>query len=176
MSRTTIAVDMDDVLADAYGRIIEMYEKDHNTQLDREWMKGKAYHEAFPGGKLQVAQNYPHEEDFFEDLEVIGNSPQVMEELYAKYDVYIVSAAMEYPFSLKSKRDWLGKYFPFIHWKRIVLCGDKSIISTDYLIDDHAYNLETFTGTPLLFTALHNHNEDRFERMNSWDDVAKKFL
>jgi len=176
MKKESIAVDMDDVLADAYGRIIDIYESEFNVKLDRDWMKGKPYQEAFPGEKLEKAQKIPHRQDFFDALEVFPNSQEVMEQLYGKYDVYIVSAAMEYPFSLKPKRDWLAKYFPFIHWKNIVLCGDKSIINTDYLIDDHAYNLETFTGHPILYTALHNHTESRFERLNDWTEVANKFL
>jgi len=176
MKRTTIAVDMDDVMADAYGRMIEIYEEKNGITVDREAIKGKKYHEAFLGEQLTIVQEIPHAKDFFSNLKVIENSLEVMAELYDKYDVYIVSAAMEYPFSLKAKRDWLEQNFPFIHWKNIVFCGDKSIIGTDYLIDDHPYNLETFAGTPLLFSALHNLNETKFERMNHWLDVAKKFL
>lgn len=176
MKKETIAVDMDDVLADAYGRIIEMFEAEHNVRMDREWMKGKPYKEAFPGEQFAIAEKYPHQENFFGNLDVFPESQRVMAELYERYDVYIVSAAMEYPFSLKPKRDWLTQHFPFIHWKRIVLCGNKSIINTDYLIDDHAYNLETFTGHSIIYTALHNHNEERFERMNNWAEIADRFL
>ena len=32
MSKKSIAVDMDDVLADAYGRIITLYEEEHDTK------------------------------------------------------------------------------------------------------------------------------------------------
>ena len=176
MKKESIAVDMDDVLADAYGRIIDMFEEENAVALDREWMKGKSYREAFPGEKFDIASAYPHREDFFDDLEVFPNSQQVMEELYKKYDIYIVSAAMEYPYSLKPKHDWLARHFPFIHWKRIVLCGDKSIIKTNYLIDDHPYNLETFTGHPFLYSALHNYGENRFDRLNNWNEVAERFL
>ena len=176
MKKETIAVDMDDVLADAYGRIIQMYEEEHAVQLDRKWMKGKSYREAFPGKQFDIAEGYPHQEDFFVDLDVFPDSQRVMAELYKLYNVYVVSAAMEYPFSLKPKRDWLATHFPFIHWKRIVLCGDKSLIKTDYLIDDHPNNLETFSGHPILYTALHNHNESRFERLNDWNEIADRFL
>jgi len=153
-----------------------MYEKEHEVKLDLEWMKGKSYAEAFSGEKLKIAHAYPHQEDFFEDLDVFPHGPEVMKELYEKHDVFIVSAAMEYPYSLKPKRDWLARHFPFIHWKNIVFCGDKSIIDADFLIDDHAYNLETFRGQALIYSALHNLNETRFERMNNWQEIGQKFL
>ncbi|MDF4071517.1 5'(3')-deoxyribonucleotidase, partial [Staphylococcus aureus] len=31
-------------------------------------------------------------------------------------------------------------------------------------------------GTPIMFTAVHNINDDRFERVNSWKDVEQYFL
>ncbi|EZU50236.1 5'(3')-deoxyribonucleotidase, partial [Pseudomonas aeruginosa] len=46
----------------------------------------------------------------------------------------------------------------------------------DYLIDDNPRQLEIFTGTPIMFTAVHNINDDRFERVNSWKDVEQYFL
>ncbi|MDA0195832.1 MAG: 5'(3')-deoxyribonucleotidase [Bacteroidetes bacterium] len=176
MKKTTIAVDMDDVLADAYGRIIEIYESENGLKIDKEAIKGKKYTEAFTGEQLAIVKQIPHTENFFHDLNVIENSQEIMAELYNRHDVYIVSAAMEYPFSLKAKKDWLEQHFPFIHWKKIIFCGDKSIIGTDYLIDDHVFNLETFKGIPLIFSCLHNLDETKFERMHNWLDVESKFL
>ena len=51
------------------------------------------------------------------------------------------------------------------------MCGDKSIISADYMIDDHAFNLKVFQGKGLLFTASHNIGETEFERVNNWEEV-----
>lgn len=55
-------------------------------------------------------------------------------------------------------------------------CGRKNIVKADYLIDDNPRQLEIFTGTPIMFTAVHNINDDRFERVNSWKDVEQYFL
>jgi 5'(3')-deoxyribonucleotidase len=46
-----------------------------------------------------------------------------MEYLNNKYELYIVSAGMEFPNSLREKYDWLAEAFPFISWEQIVLCG-----------------------------------------------------
>ncbi|MEQ9425686.1 MAG: 5'(3')-deoxyribonucleotidase [Cyclobacteriaceae bacterium] len=171
-----IAVDMDDVLAATYSQVIRIFREENENDYTDEWFEGKSYKEAFPGHHLEIAISIPHRKDFFDHLPVMENSPEVMKALCDKYDVFIVSAAMEYPYSLKPKLDWLKIHFPFIHWKNIVMCGDKSIIKADYLIDDHSYNLETFNGQPLIYSALHNLKETRFERMNNWEDIASKFL
>lgn len=89
------------------------------------------------------------------------------------FEVYIVSAAMEFPQSLPEKREWLNEHFPFIHWRHIIFCGDKSIIGTDYMIDDHIKNLDNFKGTTLMFHAFHNVNYNHHQRVNNWQEVLK---
>jgi 5'-nucleotidase len=87
------------------------------------------------------------------------------------FDVYIVSAAMEFPQSLTEKYEWLKEHFPFISWNNIIFCGDKSVINTDYMIDDHVKNLDCCKGRPFLFTAGHNISIDRHTRVNNWKEV-----
>ncbi len=90
--------------------------------------------------------------------------------------MFVVSAATEFPNSLKEKHDWLEQYFPGIHWKNLVLCGDKSIVSGDIMIDDHEKNLITFNGRPLLFDAMHNQALQGYERVRNWEEVAALLL
>jgi len=91
------------------------------------------------------------------------------------HEIYIVSAAMEFPNSLGEKREWLGEFFPFISWRNMVFCGDKSIFDTDYLIDDHVKNLDYCKGIPLMFTAAHNVHINRHTRVNNWQEVLDYF-
>jgi 5'(3')-deoxyribonucleotidase len=91
--------------------------------------------------------------------------------LQENYDIFIVSAAMEFPNSLIEKHDWLQEHFPFISWKNIVFCGDKRVIDTDYLIDDHLKNLDFCKGMPILFTASHNINVTKHKRVDNWQEV-----
>ena len=52
-----------------------------------------------------------------------------------------------------------------------MLCGDKSIISADYLIDDHEKNLKTFKGKTLMFDAIHNQQVEGYQRFKSWQEI-----
>lgn len=54
--------------------------------------------------------------------------------------------------------------------------GDKSIISADYLIDDHKHHLEDFQGQGILFAAPHNYYEEYPLKMNSWDEIYEYFV
>jgi 5'(3')-deoxyribonucleotidase len=93
----------------------------------------------------------------------------------ANFDVYIVSAAMEFPLSLAEKHEWLNEHFPFISWRNIVFCGDKSIVRTDYMIDDMCMNLDFCAGKPLLFSSFHNFDVKHHQRFDDWKSIAGFF-
>lgn len=109
-------------------------------------------------------------------MKVKPGSQEVVRKLCEKYEVFIVSAAIEFPNSLSEKIEWLAEHFSFINWKFIVFCGHKYMIQADYLIDDHEKNLKDFTGTPLLFSAFHNKKLEEYTRLNDWSEVAKLLL
>jgi 5'-nucleotidase len=170
-----ILIDMDDVIADALERFLEWYERDFGVRYSRADLQGTKLHLVVPEDHRGIVKQYPHQKRFFKDLPLIEHSQEVVEELNNRFDVYIASAAMEFPYSLQDKNEWLDQHFPFIHWKRRILCGDKSVLKGDVLIDDHDFNLSVFDGRAIMFTASHNVNETKYERLNSWLDAEKLF-
>lgn len=170
-----ILVDMDDVIADATERFLEWYDRDYGVRYTKEDLRGTHLHLIVPEEHRKTVRGYPHHEDFFKDLPVIKNSTEVVEQLHNRFEVYIASAAMEFPFSLPHKNKWLDEHFPFIHWKRRIFCGDKSVLKGDVLIDDHDFNLSVFNGRPIMFSCSHNMNETKHERLDNWLDAEKLF-
>lgn len=61
---------------------------------------------------------------------------KVLKKIFEKHDVFIASAAMQYPNSLEEKSDWLYEHVPLVQWKKRILCGDKHKLKGDVLIDD----------------------------------------
>ena len=169
-------MDMDEVIADTYSAHLEQYNKDFGENLTRTDCLGREVWQSVPEDRRKSIHGHTALNGFFLELRPITDSQRVLKELSRKYEVYIASAAMEFPNSLKEKSEWLDEHFPFIHWKKRILCGDKFILKGDILIDDRAYNLETFHGRPLLFTSPHKKNQNTFERVNNWQEVADKLL
>lgn len=98
-----------------------------------------------------------------------------VKKLSERFTIYIVSAAMEFPQSLTEKREWLAQHFPDISWRHIIFCGDKSIIKTDYMIDDHAKNLDYCQGKPIMFPAFHNHTQQHHPKPGYWEAITSFF-
>lgn len=169
-------VDMDEVIADTYGAHVEIYNNDFNDQLTLEMCAGSEVWQNVPVVRQASVRNHASVRGFFRNLKPIAHSQSVLKELSEKHDVFIASAAMQFPNSLEEKSDWLDEHFPFIPWKNRILCGHKHILRGDLLIDDRSYNLERFDGRTFLFTSPHNVNTQGFERVDSWIQVADKLL
>ncbi len=172
----TLFVDMDEVIADAYGAHIELYNREFGANLSLSDCYGKEVWQCVPEEHQQSVRKHASRIGFFRDLKPIEASREVLRELMDKYELYIASAAMQYPNSLKEKSDWLDKYFPYIPWQNRILCGDKHILNGDILIDDRSYNLQKFQGRSILFTSPHNVHSNGFERAENWSTVAELLL
>ncbi len=171
--RERIIVDMDGVIVDIYKQFLKYELEDLNIKQDLNSLLGKLENEAFVNHDKYITSK-----NFFLDAYPIKDSIETLEEINSKYDLFIVSSATQFPLSLDEKVRWLNKYFPFIHWKQIVLCGSKELISGDIMIDDHFKNLDFFSGKTILFTQPHNLNRDsgKHVRVNSWKEIENILL
>jgi 5'-nucleotidase len=175
-SRLRIAIDMDEVMADSLSRHLQLYNDEFGTALCKQDLQGRPLHLAVPDAHRKRIDEIALSDGFFWDLDVMPGCQEVVRKLMKRYDVFIVTAAMEFPNSFLPKHAWLQEHFPFLDIRNVVYCGDKSIVDADIMIDDRIRNLEQFEGMKILFSAPHNLNEKRFLRVNSWAEVREVLL
>ena len=171
-----IAIDMDDVMADTHGKFIRLYLEGEMPRYTLDELKAKSFHELFDEHEYKAISERVYEPGFFRDIPVMEGAQEVIADLMEQYDVFVASAAQEFPNSLREKWDWLQEFFPAISWRNYIFMGDKSVLNTDFLIDDLPRNLRTFQGEGLLFDALHNQEDQEFRRVKSWQAVAQILL
>lgn len=172
--RLRIAIDMDEVMADALKEQLRRYNAQFDAAVTIADLHGRHLEDTIPPARLPATEALL-DASFFADLDVMPGCREVIVELAERYDVYIVTAAMDVPISFDAKFRWLQRHFPFIPSSHIVFCGDKGIIDADYLIDDRARHFLRFKGQPLLYSAPHNAGETRYPRVDSWQDVRRVF-
>jgi 5'(3')-deoxyribonucleotidase/uncharacterized protein with PQ loop repeat len=173
-----VAVDMDEVIADAFGKTLRAYNERTGRAVTKEQIAREGIETMFaadsatPGLKTALDEMF-HDPTFFADLELIDGSQQALRELSKDFEIFIASAAMDVPTSFDAKYQWLLKYFPFIPSSHYIFCGDKSILDADFLIDDRPRHFDHFRGQGILFTAPHNVNRPAKLRANNWPDVVR---
>ncbi|MBX9685937.1 MAG: hypothetical protein K2X27_04495 [Candidatus Obscuribacterales bacterium] len=170
-----IAVDMDEVIADALGKIVNTYNLKFGEELSRHDLVGKLLQRVLPQEHFDAIHQFLNAEEFFADLEVMPGAQEVLERLSREHSLFIATAAMEVPSSFTAKYEWLREHFPFISPMNVVFCGDKSILNADYLIDDNAKHFGRFRGQGVLFDAPHNAMIQGYPRVHNWAEVQDYF-
>lgn len=171
-----LTLDMDDVLANTHEKLVSVVLNDFNTTLTHKQLNNNALKDLLHPKQLTKLNRIMNSPGFFSDIEVKENAIETVYALSKYYEIFIATACMEFPNSFREKFDWLKKHFEFIPWTNIVFCGYKSIINSDYLIDDHIRNLAAFKGQGILFTAPHNLRNSTYKRVSSWAEVSELFL
>jgi 5'(3')-deoxyribonucleotidase/uncharacterized protein with PQ loop repeat len=172
--RLRIAIDMDEVMADALGEHVRRYNASFGAELSIGDLHGCHLEDRIPAVHRAAAEALL-DASFFEQLAVMPDCQDVVRDLASRHEVFIVTAAMDVPCSFDAKYKWLQQHFPFIPSSHIVFCGDKGIVDADYLIDDRARHFPGFKGHGLLYSAPHNAHETRYPRVSSWTDVRDFF-
>ena len=173
-----VAVDMDEVIADAFGKMLRAYNERTGRNVTKEQIAregiGVMFAPEFLTPELKIElDELPHDRSFFGDLELMEGAQEALRALSKDFEIFIASAAMDVPSSFDAKYQWLKQYFPFIPQSHYIFCGDKSILNADFLVDDRPRHFEHFRGTGILFTAPHNVNRPAKLRANNWRDVVR---
>jgi len=172
----TLSVDMDEVITDTAKKLKDYYCRNFGFVFRDEDIQGKDLKQIVAPENFSKFHEYLNAPGFFRDLELMQDAESVLKKLNEKYELFIVSAALEFPNSLKDKFDWIVQNLPFISWKQICLCGTKSIVQTDIMIDDRTRNFSHFKGRKILYTCHHNIFEKDYERVSNWKEIESKLL
>lgn len=169
--KKSLLIDMDEVIARYTAKVLDTLKRETGISIELDNVKGKFLSQSLDSKIVEIVSSYPYRKGFFRDLEVMPDSRQVIEKLREFYDISIASSCLQHPNSVHDKLAWLRENFPFIPYNKIILCGEKKYLCADYLVDDHPRHLENFRGTPLMFSAFHNIDENRFRRFSSWPEL-----
>jgi Uncharacterized protein conserved in bacteria len=168
-----ILVDMDGVLADVYPRFFELYEQETGNKKTMGEIIGLKEGEAFP-----ELYRWVETPGFFRSIPVMADSQRVLKLLNKTYEILVISMATEFPVSLTDKQMWINDHFPFISWRQVIFCGNKSLIQADLMIDDHFKNLDHFKGETIIFMQPHNvyNTNHQHKTVSSWREIEKLLL
>src|SRR5579871_4529235 len=101
--RKRLVIDMDETIADSLSRQLDWFERDAVATIQPRELEGADLKEFLGGEHAQLLRSYAHHEDFFRDLPLLDGAQEALEKLSETYDIYIATAAMEFPLSFAPK-------------------------------------------------------------------------
>ena len=170
------ALDMDDVLVDTVSAQLGWFRAHHGLTWTAAELQGRQLDELVPAEPWADHLRTLREGAFFADLPEMSGAVETARVLCARYEVFVTTAAMEFPASISHKFGWLRRHLPFVDPLRIVFCGDKSVLDVDYLVDVNARHFRRLRGQGILFDAHHNEAVSGYPRVRGWDGLARVFL
>jgi len=166
-----LAIDMDEVIADAHPFQAAWFRENFGYEWSPEQIETGAWHSLVTADHAEAMEAALHDGKMFGAFAPMAGSQDALRRLMERYDVFITTAAMEYPASCGPKFAWLQEHFPFIPRLNIVFCGDKSILAADLLVDDNVRHFARFQGQGVLFSAPHNANVEWPVRVSGWAEA-----
>lgn len=147
VSRTTIALDVDGVLADFIGPVLEWASRRSGRERTKDEINDydilKALGMSEHAAELDALTC---EQGFCESLPVIPGAHEFVEALRAipGADVFIVTSPLKISrFWMRERVEWCERHFGF-GASDVIFCSKKERILADVLIDDGAHNVEAF--------------------------------
>ena len=100
-SKQRLAIDMDEVLADTLARFLSVYNQEFGEQVTKADLAGRRLTDLVKPELVDHVRGYARRAGYFRDIALMPGCVPVVAELLDRYEVFIATAAMEYPNSLR---------------------------------------------------------------------------
>lgn len=171
MNRGTIVIDVDDVVLNLVGAVLELYNLDYSDNLNpsdiHDWNMDRFVKEEC-GTRLYDYFDYPY---LYSNVSPISGSVNGIKTL-RELDYRVVFGTATYH---PGKIDSLKYYGLIRNDEDWLVSKDKSLICGNYLLDDNPTNINRFRGIGIVFTQAWNMKFSFEHRVNNWKEVTSIF-
>lgn len=169
-NRPRVLFDMDDVITNFLGSVIDIYNARKGTNFTVEQVRSWDLSEDFDDDIFSIFK----EDGFFLQLKEKNGSTKVLKDLIesTRYDIYVITACNSVH-ELLEKVEWFQNFIPNFNLDRLISCKEKYIIRGDIIIDDKIDNLiecKPFMEC-ILYDMPHNRNCHEFTRIHNLQEL-----
>lgn len=173
-NKIIVGIDVDDVVADLLPVWISKYNIDYGDSLHPSRITDWDMVQFVKPQCGKHIYDYLEDPTLYEDIEPIENSlwgVNVLREL--GFRLAFITASTSGHSGIKRK--WLKNYMFLESNSEYYEAYDKSLIASDYLIDDRDLNVINAYGQGIIFDHPHNQTLQGYPRVYNWEDIVKYF-
>lgn len=116
--------------------------------------------------------------DYWASMKPISGCLETMEELYDRYEVFIVTKP--WPTSkncIPEKIEWTSKYLPFFDISRLIFCAHKHLLHGDIMIDDSpVYLASSNCEITIALKYPYNEEAEATYKVDNWQEIRELLL
>ena len=170
-----IAIDFDETLFPTLEKILEVYNKRHNTNIELSQITTYSLHDSLP---VEVADELLElfvEKTIYDSLQPYKGAIRAVKTLIEQgHEVYIATSTDVK--NIEWKEQLLQKYFLFIPKNNLIRIHDKALLNVDVLIEDKLDNLKSTFADRICFDQCWNRDESAdfaysIYRIHNWGEV-----
>lgn len=171
-----IVINFDNTLFPTTERVIELYNKKHDTNLELSQITTYNLHDCLP---VEVADELLElfvDKETYSGLQPYKGAVRAVKTLVEQgHEVYVATSTDVR--NMEWKEELLQKYFPFIPKQNLIRIHNKALLNVDVLIDDKLDNLKNNTLVDrVCFNQLWNIDNDAdyvysIHRIHHWGEL-----
>lgn len=173
-----ICVDIDSVLNNLSECVLKMFNAHTGKSVQMEDLTTYDYYGCMSKDDADYMVSLFSKKELWDMLEPIPDSQWGLQTLVnSGHEVYLATATS--PMNFAWKVDWISKYYPFFDTNNIIRIMNKSLLTTDVLVDDCLDQLTKIICDRVVLDYAWNHNEriDKvydIYRAYNWKDIVNK--
>ena len=170
-----IAIDFDGTLFPTMEKVIELYNRKHNTSLDISQITLYNLHDNFPADIADELLEFFVDKSVYDCLVPYKGAIRAIKTLVEQgHEIYIATSTDVR--NMEWKEDLLQKHFPFIPKKNLIRIHNKSLLNVDVLVEDNLSNLKNTFADRVCLDQHWNRDEDidyvySIYRIHHWGEI-----
>ena len=170
-----IALDFDETLFPTLGRVVEIYNKRYNTNIELSQISTYRLYDAFSTDVADELLELFVDKEVYDYLQPYKGAVHAIKTLVEQgHEIYIATSTDVR--NMEWKEELLQKYFPFIPKKNLIRIHNKSLLNVDILVEDNLDNLKGTFAERICFNQPWNVDEEAdwvysIYRIHHWGEI-----
>lgn len=170
-----IALDFDETLFPTLEKVLEVYNKRHNTNLELSQITTYSLSDSFESDVADELIELFIDQEVYSSLQPYKGAVKAVKTLVEQgHDIYIATATDVR--NVGWKEELLQKHFPFIPKKNLIRIHNKALLNVDVLVEDKLDNLKSTFADRVCFDQPWNRDKDfdyaySISRIHYWSEI-----
>lgn len=170
-----IAIDFDETLFPTLDKVLEIYNRRHNTQMETSQITTYNLYDCLPEDVADELLSLFVDKTTYNSLQPYRGSVKALQSLASRGHELIVATATDVR-NLEWKEKLIQRYFPFIPKENLIRIHNKKLLNVDVLVEDKLDNLTQTFAERICFNQPWNIDKDidyvySIYRINNWGEI-----